>query len=148
MDIIRIVETPGDEGYEDILVRVKNSGIGRLAIRTMTIVTERVEDENEWLFKISDLGEAHTAKGTISRSKNDMVRRRIITHTLMSKKRNMKLLKCLGISKKVVQKMIKINRETKWQEFRKRRQDAVSGDDKKVVKDFYHHYSLMLRTCW
>lgn len=136
--------------------------MGRLAIRTMKIVTERVEDKNEWLFKISDLGEADTAldtmcrsttsctrrgaKGTISRSKNDMVRRRIITHTLMSK-RNIKLLKCLGISKKVAQKMIKINRETKWQDFRKRRQDAVSGDDKKVVKVFYHHYSLMLRTC-
>ena len=41
MDDIHVVEAPTDDGYEDILVRVKNSGIGRLAIRTMTILTER-----------------------------------------------------------------------------------------------------------
>ncbi|XP_003723310.2 uncharacterized protein LOC100891453 [Strongylocentrotus purpuratus] len=88
----------------------------------------------------SDLKESltYTLK-RLSRSKTDMVRRRIIANTLMSKKKNMKLMKSVGISKKVVRKMTKISRETKWQEFRNRRQDAVSGDDMKTVKNFYHH---------
>ena len=41
MNDIRVVETSANDRDEEILVRVINSGIGRLVIRTMTIVSER-----------------------------------------------------------------------------------------------------------